>query len=258
MYGLPNLLAWLFADYYATGTKPYEAMDWHHIFSCPSQWIRTKDRSTVQTRHCKLIYQRHYVLRSIYKVLTSATRLTFRSLSLRVARNSLMTLLSRGSMGWGWSVIVNLTAVTTVALVSAESEATTMSQVNNVTTLVINYKTLKCKYTSLLTWVKKICWESWSNFCLSKIFDQYMSTYPLWDNMTAENLESMQTRSLMQNIFECTVFARCLRNSLVFAIRQNWSMWAHLHELKKYQWWQPDLSDQVLNAALHLWNNKAC
>ena len=130
-------------------------MDWHHIFSCPSQWIRTKDRSTVQTRHCKLIYQRHYVLRSIYKVLTSATRLTFRSLSLRVARNSLMTLLSRGSMGWGWSVIVNLTAVTTVALVSAESEATTMSRVNNVTELVINYKTLKCKYTPLLIWVKK-------------------------------------------------------------------------------------------------------
>ena len=52
-------------------------------------------------------------------------------------------------------MIVNLTAVTTVALVSAESEATTMSQVNNVTDLVINYKTLKCQYTPLLTWVKK-------------------------------------------------------------------------------------------------------
>ena len=224
-------------------------MDWHHIFSCPSQWIRTKDRSTVQTRHCKLIYQRHYVLRSIYKVLTSATRLTFRSLSLRVARNSLMTLLSRGSMGWGWSVIVNLTAVTTVALVSAESEATTMSQVNNVTDLVINYKTFKCKYTPLLIWVKKICWEPWSNYCLSKIFYQYMSTYPLWDIMTPENLE------YMQNIFECTVFAK----------RHNWSMRVHLLELKNYpyhcsnkQWWQPYLSDQVLNATLHLWNNKAC
>ena len=60
-------------------------------------------------------------------------------------------------------MIVNLTAVTTVALVSAELEATTMSQVNNVTDLVINYKTLKCKYTPLLIWVKKICWEPWSN-----------------------------------------------------------------------------------------------